>query len=304
MAESCLESRLEYLRANQNADGGWGYVSGRQSWIEPTAYAMLALNGRPGASDALDRAWRLLRSWQREDGAWRPADGVDRASWATALAVTLHCVRQVHDDGLVRGVDWLVGTRGAEGSWFKRVLYLVRPNLFGHDPSVLGWPWLPGTGSWVEPTCHALIALRRASAPLARLGYPQLRQLRKRVRLGERMLLERRALDGGWNYGNRIVLGEEMPSYPETTGVALVGMRGRGSFDADQALAVAQRHYEATRSPLARCWLAIGLRNYGLSLPEEETSGDVPPRHVHLGALQALAAPDGNHVLLRTEGVA
>jgi hypothetical protein len=129
--------------------------------------------------------------------------------------------------------------------------------------------------------------------------------------MGQKMMRQRRAVDGGWNYGNRIVLGEELPSYPETTGLALVGMLGCKDFNAAGALAVAQRQYEQTRSPLARAWLAIALRNHdaavpghGAELPETEAATAVPPRHVHLAALEALAAPGGNHALFAALGVA
>jgi hypothetical protein len=67
---TCLETRPAFLKATQNPDGGWGYFPGKPSWLEPTAYALLALAGERGA--ALDRGWNLLRSWQRPDGAFRP----------------------------------------------------------------------------------------------------------------------------------------------------------------------------------------------------------------------------------------
>lgn len=298
-----LQSRLQLLLETQNADGGWGYVPGRQSWVEPTAYAMLALHSKPGAAEAVDRAWRLLRSWQLPNGAWPPAAKVDQAHWSTALCLTIHCVRKAHDGPFLKAVDWLVETSGAESTWRNRLLHYLRPNSFGHDPSVVGWPWLPGTGSWVEPTAHALIALRLSAPPLRELGGRRFSRLRRRIRMGERMLIGRRAVDGGWNYGNRLVLGVELPSYPETTGLALLGIQGSAGFDPSAALEVASRHYDETKSPLARAWLAICLRNYGRSVPERCATGEAPPRHLHLAALEALGAPDGNHALLAPESV-
>ena len=66
MATLYLAKRLEALRRAQNADGGWAFEAGKQhSWLEPTVYAALALHGEPEA----DRAWDLVRRWQRPDGS-------------------------------------------------------------------------------------------------------------------------------------------------------------------------------------------------------------------------------------------
>jgi hypothetical protein len=297
MAAGWLQARRDYLLEVQNADGGWGYVRGGRSWLEPTALAMLALEGERAAGPALERAWRLVRSWQRRDGAWQAAAEVDVAHWTTALAVLLHSVRGVRDGGFDRGVEWLVGTKGAEGTWVKRLLHRARPELYSYDPAILGWPWLPGTGSWVEPTAHALMALRAAAPRVAERGGRQWRKLEARVKLAERMLVERSAVDGGWNYGNRIVLGETLPSYPETTAVALLAMRDSPDFDPERALQTALGHWRGTTSPLARAWLGICLRNYGIGPPENGSPAAGPPGYNHVAALEALAAEEGNYRL-------
>jgi len=301
MVDEYLSERAEYVREAQNADGGWGYAPGKQSRTEPTIYAMLALEGEPSVEDALERAWRLLRSWQHADGGWKPAANVEHANWTTALMVTLHCVRGVHDEAFLRGVEWLIDTRGVEGRWLSRILYRLRRNLVDSDPSFQGWPWLPGTCSWVEPTSHALVALRRASRPLREAGYRGHGELDKRVRLAEKMMLQRRAQDGGWNYGNRTVLGEALPSYPETTGVGLVGMKGCPGFDASLAVQLAHKQLQETRSPLARAWLTIGLRNHGYSPALSESDyGDATP-YIHVAALETLAAHGSNYRFLAAE---
>ena len=50
MAESYLGVRQDILRRSQNPDGGWSFYRGKQSWLEPTFYAALVLNGDPAAS--------------------------------------------------------------------------------------------------------------------------------------------------------------------------------------------------------------------------------------------------------------
>ena len=37
----------------------------------------------------------------------------------------------------------------------------------GRNLSLKGWPWKEGTSSWVEPTAHTLIALKKAYALVA-----------------------------------------------------------------------------------------------------------------------------------------
>ncbi len=301
MSSTYIQARREWLLASQNRDGGWGYFPDAQSWLEPTIYAMLALHGREEAKAALERGWRLVRGWQMPDGAWRPAAGIDQPCWATALAVTLHCVRGAHDEPFRRGVRWLVGTKGAEGTLVNRMLHWLRPTLIGHDSTLLGWPWVPETTSWVEPTAHALVALKKARAALGVGGLPEPAALGERVRTAERMLLNRRCRDGGWNYGNRQVLGEWVASYPETTAVALLGLHGNGNFDRDRALDGVVRLHGQTRSRLARAWLALCLRTYGRTPGPVEVDTH-PPRDLMLAALETLACAEGNHALLGVEG--
>src|ERR1041385_6757383 len=52
VGESFLAARVAALRRTQNPDGGWAYFSGKQSWLEPTFYAALALHGDPAADRA------------------------------------------------------------------------------------------------------------------------------------------------------------------------------------------------------------------------------------------------------------
>ena len=40
------------------------------------------------------------------------------------------------------------------------------------------------------------------------------------------MLRDRACVGGGWNYGNRIVLDEELPPFVQTTGIALLALHG------------------------------------------------------------------------------
>jgi hypothetical protein len=289
MAEP-LRQRLDLLLRVQNDDGGWGYFPGKRSWLEPTAYAMLALNGRADAA-ALDRAWRLVESWQLPDGSWRPgADVAGPGTWVTALGVHLCCVRGQFDDRFTRGVRWLLGTQGREGNWFARLMAAIQPGGPDNDVTHHGWPWMRGTSSWVEPTAQAIVALRLAAAHYT--------GVEARVRDAEELILTRKCRDGGWNYGSRRALGIDLPSYPETTALALVGLQARGG-----ALGEEIRHarglFQQTRSRLARAWLSIALRNLGEETPAPDGE---PDDDILLAALEAMAHPEGNRAAFRVPG--
>ena len=260
----CVASRLDLLRSWQNADGGWGYFPGHTSWLEPTAYALLALAHDP-ESECCARGWRLLRSWQLPDGAWRACAAVGEPHWATSLVVTLHAWAGVSDERFRRGVRWLAGSTGTETRPLSRLAHWVRPGLVEYDPALSGWPWRTGSSAWVEPTAHALMALRGA----ARHGNDG--ALAGRIGTGERMLLERRCRDGGWNYGNRRVLGADLPSFPETTAMALMALDGHPSVDWPRALAQVEASYRQTRSTLGRAWLGACLALYGV---RTQTTGE------------------------------
>jgi hypothetical protein len=286
VAVSTLEVRLDALRRAQNAGGGWGYFPGKESWLEPTVYAALALHGEPAA----ERAWSLLQSWQAKDGSFRPAAGVNIANWGTSLCLTLAAARGDFGAAFERGLQWLEGSAGVESRWVNRLAAKLGLLDAERDLSLKGWPWKPGTTSWVEPTAHALVALKKAAQK-----FPS-RALRERVRMGQAELLDVRCKDGGWNYGSRAALKVDLPSYPETTALALVGLQGQAGIGG--SIDLARRMFKESTAPLARAWLTIALRLHGADVGEGER-GETPP-DLQIVALEALAAPEGNHRFFKT----
>jgi hypothetical protein len=287
-----LESRLEFLRASQNTDGGWSYFPGKGSWLEPTTYAMLALHGT-GWDPGLDRAWKLVRSWQLADGSFRPSGEVNDGTWVTAQAVTLARLRGIDDPSVHASVDWLLQVVGAEHNVYTRVgsfLHLIKARL---DVSHEGWPWREGNATWIEPTAHTLVALKKVAYRRSEVG--------RRVRDGEDLILSRRCTDGGWNYGTPNMLYVDLPSYPETTALALLGVLGRKEQEYPGALEFAQRFHDETKSSLGKAWLQIALRCHGKNVqaPAETAWGS---RDVMLASLEALGHPEGNYQLFCAEG--
>ncbi|MFN9893891.1 MAG: hypothetical protein ACK58M_11715, partial [Acidobacteriota bacterium] len=173
---------------------------------------------------------------------------------------------------------------------------MVGLSKLGNDPTYRGWPWRPDTTAWIEPTAHTLVALKRAA--------PQVRnaELARRVALGEGMILRRRCSDGGWNYGSRAALGIDLPSYPETTALALLGLQGSREADLSAAVRHASHLWQSSRSRWSRAWLAISLRLLGADLPNEPT--DQPVTNVLiLNALEVMAAADGGFRNFLPEGI-
>lgn len=284
------------MRANQNPDGGWGYFPKRQSWLEPTCYALIALHADatspdPAHREKWQRGWKLMRSLQNPDGGWRPTSLVASPSWAGALAVTLHCIQDVYDQPFRNAIEWLLKTKGTEGGLFERALNAVWKLPVEYDRRFKGWPWSPDAASWIEPTAHSVLALKKAMRGRDRTGLAA-GPWAERIREAEQMMLDRRSSDGGWNYGNRRVLKTDLPSYPETTAVALLGLQGCPDAGLDSALRLAKRFHSETRSRLARAWLAISLQNYGIPAPSPDL--DVTD-DILITALEAIACPQGGH---------
>ena len=272
-----LQTRLELLRRNQNRDGGWGYFPGKQSWLEPSVYAALALHGERAA----ERAWQLLLSWQNSDnGSWRPSQEVWTSTWATALCVTLAAVRQDSGRSLQNGASWLLNVEGAESSLTYRLSNRLSGRLPGArpapGPSPKGWSWTKNSFSAAEPTAHAMVALKKAVRLSGTAIHPG--TLAERLKLGEMRLL------GGKN--------------PESAGFVLLGLQGRAGLE--DWLVAARHQLIADQTPaLTRAWLRLALRLHGEKLPVAQASVS---NDLMLAALEALAEEDGNHRLLQSTG--
>jgi squalene cyclase len=296
MNGSVLSSRRDFLRQTQNPDGGWGYFPGKRSWLEPTLYATLALDGDPAAA----RSFGLIQSWALPAGGWRLSADVPDSNWTSALCLTVYMARRTRDKAFDKGLIRVLGTVGAEGSFLFELRQQVNPGIVEYDNRVQGWPWRKNNASWVEPTVHSLVALKKAATLDGEGDY--LLSIRARIRAGESMLMDRRCEDGGWNCGSRRVWSTFLPSYPETTGIALLGLQDRPAQELSASVAVADKYWQETQSPLARAWLAISLRNFGRFVAIPAPRATKPSQDVLLAALQCLGEPGGGHEFLRTGG--
>ncbi len=83
------------------------------------------------------------------------------------------------------------------------------------------------------------------------------------------------------------MLGVDLPSYPETTALALIGLVGQS--DLADPLALAKIHLGTTRSPLAKAWLRIALMSHSEPLGPAATK-PLSANDVIVNALEVIAA--------------
>ena len=192
------------LAQAQRPDGGWGAVPGVSSNTEATALGVLAMARWPDhigpESLSVGRAW--LAEKQNRDGGWPVSDAVPESSWMTSLAVLALFLSRpegssASERAVLRGGLWLLAERGRGAHWLVRLLNRVRPERTEGEPDVvldsnlIGWPWTTDTFSWVEPTSHAMLALKTLR-PFLRA-----RSLDARLVEGRRMIFDRMCLGGG-----------------------------------------------------------------------------------------------------------
>jgi len=275
----------------QNHDGGWPYRKGGSSWTEPTVFALLAQSARSGDAQSVQRGVSWLRAAQRPDGGWPPSPPVTQSTWVTAVAALLppeQLGRACHTNA----IQWLMQQTGKETSFAYRLRTELLGNGTGSDEPHRGWPFFPGAAAWVTPTAFGILALEKA-----RRHEPS-PALDQRISVGRDFLLDRICKDGGWNYGRSSVFGVEAPSYPETTGQALLALNQVRSEKLDKALAAAQDEARACQSSEGLSWLQLGLQAHGASAVQPARKLEC--RHVLDSALNVLAqsAIAGKNVFL------
>ena len=243
------------IQSAQNADGGWGY-SGRSSWTEPTAFALLALSSAGNLSDHFLQGARWLERTHRADGGWAPHSSVTTSTWVTAPAVLALCETK-RSRHVQPAVGWLLSQTGEESTLVDRIRRALLRQPIENGEGTTGWPWLAGTAGWVMPTALTILALEKAELRGQATG------TRPRVQQGREFLLARVCRDGGWNYGAAQALGYQANSYADTTGMALLALHGSSSAKVQKAVETGEKQLPGCRSPQTLCWLSMGLAAQG-----------------------------------------
>lgn len=243
MFETLVSRTLEALHRRILPEGGWAHRPEGVYRPDATAWGILGLVAREAEARLLKRARDRLAGEQLPDGRVSLAPDYPAASWPTPLAILAWEGSPAHRGAQSRAVDFLL--RAAGESWPKRA-----DSPFGHDSRLIGWPWILGTHSWVEPTALAMLALRVAGGG----EHPRVGEAR-------RLLLDRQLAAGGWNYGNTTVFGRHLLPMPESTGIVLNALGGQVSRDQVAiSLGYLKKAVVGQRTPrsLASCLLGLG----------------------------------------------
>src|ERR1700680_3659601 len=248
----------ELLLKRQLLSGGWSFLGSRQSSVEATSLAVLALG--LDAEDARRSEIAHLLAAQRVDGSWPAFLGDSAGSWATALAL---CTLNTTGDlaaAREKALRWLDAERGREGHGFWRCKFKTVDRNVRFDPDKYGWPWISGSASWVIPTAFSLIAIKQFTV------CNRYASSEKRIHLGVEMLLERACVDGGWNSGNSVVYGFALRPHVEATAIALLALQDEQQTELIQRSLSWLRHNAASVdsvSSLAWCILTLFVYRSG-----------------------------------------
>jgi hypothetical protein len=235
------------LLAARNQDGGWGYAPGRQSRIEPTCWAELALGHSLGRAPDVDS----IRRWRRQDDWLLDVPGAPPNIPFNALAA-LTLLQEPSTIALAQPI--ITHLIHARGRTFRQTAALAQDN------SIQAWSWVDGTASWVEPTAWCLLLLKRV-----RSQSPS-QEAAERIRIGEQFLFDRVCHEGGWNYGNPEVYGQKLWPYVPTTAVALLAMQDHRAHPVvKQSLKQLQKDVASERSVVAVALTIVCLRTYGVA---------------------------------------
>lgn len=259
------------------SSAGHGYAPATALATEPTALAALALAAH-GRWEAARAQADKLQSWQAASGSLGVTVTEAEPQWPTSLAVIAwHRGTDrptEHDRHSKKALNWLLRQKG-------EVIPPNGNNNIGHNTMLVGWPWVLGTHSWLEPTAFALMALRVSG----QANHP-------RAREAAQLLTDRLLPEGGCNYGNTFILGQELRPHVQPTGLVLLALAGETIDDPRIGFSLDFLHRELLRqhSAASFAYAALALAawqgtSHAVPLPAFET---------HLGGLAHKAIADRN----------
>ena len=250
-----LSNVLAELALRQLPCGGWAALaSSSQPAVEPTCYAALALGSAPVGD--IERAQDFLLRTQNPNGSWPVVPGDDQeGGWVTSLAVIALRDLVPAIPARLQSFHWLLNCSGKESNWLWKWKFRTTDRHVSFDPDKYGWPWFPGTVSWVVPTAFAILALNQVPCSCGGLE-----RIPVRVDCGIQMLFDRACPGGGWNAGNANVYGCPMAPHVDDTAIALLALSDRGQHPVVQsAVQYLERVAPTLAAPWSLAWSILAL---------------------------------------------
>jgi hypothetical protein len=239
-----LEPFVERLASLFLREGGCPYGEGGKASPEPTILSLLALFAAGPHEDKANSLIPWILKYQTENGSI----GINLMDYGWGLWLTAYfavfCHHYTLSDRLENAMKFLQS--------FKSVT-LMRDPKAKQDDSIVGWPWVPGTFGWVEPTAWAVIAFNVC-------GMEQ----NPRALEGRRFLLDRCISSGGWNYGNTELNDRELLPFWDTTALALLALQGTSEEKRlSLSLELLEKNQDKINSLLGMAWTFLALKVYG-----------------------------------------
>lgn len=236
----------------------WGYRPGEPPAAEPTALCALALVGNDrieAAIAALDELGRM----QAPAGSVGLHESEAAPHWSTAYAVLAWqaAIRKLPPEQSARsrylaaveqGCTFLLSIEG------ERIDPSKAPEI-GHNSWLVGWPWIKGTHSWLEPTALAYLALKAAG-----------KRAHARSVEAAALLVDRLLPSGGANHGNTFVLGQLLKPHLQPTGLALLALGGQeteGNPLVEKSLQYVEQTADDTTAAASLAYALLGLTVHG-----------------------------------------
>lgn len=273
-AEASWQRAINYLLRHKQ-DAWWPYKPGQGPSAEATAWAALALS-EPTLSDnfsLVSKSYDWLISMQNDDGGWSTSPQAKPSDWTSGpVFLSLRKFAEKSSDkspmaphlakSLRAGKDYLIQHRLEKWTPLGQVvMFLFQGPDYSHYPR--GWPWVPASYHWVEPTSYSLMALKP-------LRLSQSEPLKTVVAEADKYLLEIACVGGGWNYGENIRLDEKLPSYQLDTAEALVAIQNHiDNQKVQSALNILRKLAGISTAPMTLAWSIMARRIFGDVVTED-----------------------------------
>jgi hypothetical protein len=248
-----LDQAVGFIKTHQNPDGGWGYEPRRASFVEPSAFCVLALHARGDGPEA-GRGLAYLKSCQKDSGAVGTGPRDPEGSWmAYAALLAFHALGAGPEEQRLKA--WILSFEDASDRFTKEEIASIAAR-FRYDASIRGWPWTPRTTAWVEPTALFILGLRHAGVPANE----------KRIRSGVDLIIDRRVPSGGWNFGNPFSSSFELEASTMSTALALSALGAAGvpesRPEAQAGIRYLARAMTGDISTASLAWLLLAAKSF------------------------------------------